>query len=194
MSVGEIGLIFTSYFIGSIPVGFLLAKIFVKKDLRAIGSGNIGSTNAYRAGGVRLGAATLLLDVVKTVAAIVIARYFSGDDVVATIFVMLGHIFPVWTKFHGGKGVANFMGATMMFYPLTLFAFLVIWISVFTYSKIASLSSILAIISALIAIFCQSLELSRGFYLFLTLSVVIIVKHHSNIKNILNGTEYRFDR
>jgi acyl phosphate:glycerol-3-phosphate acyltransferase len=186
-----------AYLLGSIPFGYLLVRIFRKQDIRATGSGNIGATNVARSGAKGLGIATLLLDLGKAFAAVKIAQHISPGNydlaVAAAVAAILGHVFPVWLGFRGGKGVASALG---VFFALTwpsALAILGVFLVVFLITRYVSLASIIA--AAVFPLF--------GFYFvpfktpiviagFLFIPLLIIVKHHENIRRLLAGTESRF--
>ena len=134
-----------SYLLGSIPFGLVLTKIFLKKDIREIGSGNIGATNVLRAGKKTLGAATLLLDALKAYASILITLKISPDyTYLSALFCFLGHVFPVWLKFNGGKGIAVYLGVLFAFSVYLGFIFIISWIIILYIWKYSSLSSIVS--------------------------------------------------
>lgn len=177
-----------AYFVGSIPVGLLLTKYFQGQDIRKIGSGNIGATNVLRAGNRKLALATLVLDLTKGFLAVFMAKSF-GEVVMRIAFaaVVFGHIFPLWLKFKGGKGVATYAGGlTAISWPLGLMG-IGIWILTIKVTRISSLSAILAAVSIpLIAFFVESEPLFIELGL---LSLLIILKHQDNIKRLINKTE-----
>ena len=135
----------TSYLLGSIPFGFILTKIFLKKDIRDIGSGNIGATNALRTGNKSLGYGTLLLDVLKAIIPVIYTKLNYPDYIfITSMFVFLGHVFPLWLKFKGGKGVAPYVGILFSINLIYGIVFVSIWIITFLISKYSSLSSLMA--------------------------------------------------
>jgi glycerol-3-phosphate acyltransferase PlsY len=164
-----------AYLLGSIPFGYLLVRFFRKEDIRAIGSGNIGATNVARSGAKGLGLLTLALDLLKGLLAVMLAKHFSPgtpSDLMcaAAIVAVLGHVFPVWLRFKGGKGVASALGVFIAIAP---------W----------------AAAAALIPLFAMLTNNDRspvfiGGILFIAL--LVIVKHHANIGRLLKGTESRF--
>jgi glycerol-3-phosphate acyltransferase PlsY len=190
-----------AYFLGSIPFGYLLVLLFQKKDVRATGSGNIGATNVARSGGKGLGLLTLLLDVLKGFVAVVIAMHLapSGDHgpstlaIAAAVAACIGHVFPVWLKFRGGKGIATALGVFIALVPWVALAALGLFILVVATTRLVSLGSILA--AASIPLFAILLVPHRSTALLVGLSAISllsIVKHHSNIVRLLHGTESRF--
>ena len=179
------------YLLGSIPFGLVLTKLAGTQDLRTIGSGNIGATNVLRTGRKGLAAATLLLDALKGTAAVVIAGYLAGPNaaMLAGLGAFLGHIFPVWLKFKGGKGVAVYIGVLLgLFWPGALF-FCLLWLATAFTTKYSSLS-------ALVAAFVTPLFLWWFGHpalasLFAVLTLLLFYKHSENIKRLQAGTESR---
>jgi acyl phosphate:glycerol-3-phosphate acyltransferase len=180
-------IILITYTLGSIPFGFLLTKIFLNKDIRDIGSGNIGATNALRTGNKLIGYTTLLLDVSKAVVAVIFIKINYPDYIyVASLSVFLGHVFPVWLKFNGGKGVATYVGILCSINIFFGFIFIISWMIVFLISKYSSLSSILAslVLPAYVFIFEN-----YNFIFFLIMFVLILFTHRENIKRLKNKEE-----
>jgi glycerol-3-phosphate acyltransferase PlsY len=189
-----------AYLLGSIPFGYLLVRIFRNQDIRQQGSGNIGATNVARSGAKGLGLATLLLDLGKAYLAVVIARHLAGGaanaydiEVAAAVAAVLGHVFPVWLGFRGGKGVASALGVFLaLTWPSGLAIFLV-FLMVFALTRYVSLASIIG--SATFPLFgfhFVALRTPMVIFGFLFIPLLIIVKHHENIRRLLNGTENRF--
>ena len=177
------------YLLGSIPFGLILTRLAGTPDLRGIGSGNIGATNVLRTGRKGLAAATLLLDMLKGTAAVLIAGALSGPNaaMLAALGAFLGHLFPVWLKFHGGKGVAVYIGVLFgLFWPAALL-FCAIWLAtavVFRYSSLA------ALVASLVApFFLRSLEDLALAALSAVLTLLLFYMHRENIKRLLAGTE-----
>jgi acyl phosphate:glycerol-3-phosphate acyltransferase len=180
-------IILITYTLGSIPFGFLLTKIFLNKDIRDIGSGNIGATNALRTGNKLIGYTTLLLDVSKAVVAVIFIKLNYPDYIyIASLSVFLGHVFPVWLKFNGGKGVATYVGILCSINIFFGFIFIISWMIVFLITKYSSLSSILAslVLPAYIFIFEN-----YNFIFFLIMFVLILYTHRENIKRLKNKEE-----
>jgi glycerol-3-phosphate acyltransferase PlsY len=187
-----------AYLLGSIPFGYLLVRIFRKEDIRAIGSGNIGATNVARSGAKGLGLLTLALDLLKGFAAVMIARHFSPGTpsdlmVEAAVVSVLGHVFPVWLGFHGGKGVASALGVFLAIAPWAGLASLAVFLLVVFTTRYVSLASIIA--AALIPLFAMLTNPDRspvfiGGIMFIAL--LVILKHHANIGRLMQGTESRF--
>ena len=143
-----------SYLIGSIPFGFILTKIFLKKDIRNIGSGNIGATNALRTGNKSIGYTTLFLDIIKAVIPIIYLKLNYTDYIfIASLCIFLGHVFPIWLKFKGGKGVATYVGILFSINLYIGLVFIGVWFVTFLISKYSSLSSLFASLSVPIYLF-----------------------------------------
>jgi len=143
-----------SYIVGSIPFGFILTKIFLKKDIRNIGSGNIGATNALRTGNKSIGYTTLFLDIIKAVIPIIYLKLNYTDYIfIASLCIFLGHVFPIWLKFKGGKGVATYVGILFSINLYIGLVFIGVWFVTFLISKYSSLSSLFASLSVPIYLF-----------------------------------------
>ena len=186
MEILLIGII--CYLIGSIPFGFILTKIFLKKDIREIGSGNIGATNALRTGNKVLGYSTLILDILKAIIPVLYIKfYFSEFIYISSLCVFLGHVFPIWLKFHGGKGVATYVGILFVIdiYLGLLFTF--VWFFIFIISKFSSLSSLIGSIS--IPIYFLFLSQFNDVLFFSIMFVLIFFTHRENIKRLKNKEE-----
>lgn len=181
------------YLFGAIPFGLLIAKLFGQGDIRNIGSGNIGATNVLRTGRKDLALMTLILDAGKAgLAAIIFHKIFGAPfGLIAGSAALLGHCYPVWLKFKGGKGVATFLGALLAVgFPIGLSACLV-WLAMFFLTKISSLSALVSATSApIIAYFMGREDIAL---MALSLTIIIFVRHRENIKRLLNGTEPRSD-
>ena len=176
-----------SYLLGSIPFGFLLTKIFLKKDIRETGSGNIGATNVLRTGNKLIGYSTLTLDVLKAIVPLIIIKFNSPEFIfVSSLSIFLGHVFPVWLKFKGGKGVATYVGMLFCINYILGFIFIINWFLVFVFSKYSSLSSLLASLS--MPIF-SILIYNENYYFFIMLFILILYTHRENIKRLKNNTE-----
>ena len=176
-----------SYFLGSIPFGFILTKIFLKKDIRYIGSGNIGATNALRTGNKRVGYTTLMLDITKAILPVIYIKFNYPDYIfIASLSVFLGHVFPVWLKFKGGKGVATYVGILFSINLFYGFIFITSWLITFLISKYSSLSSIIA--SMMIPIYLLIFENYNSIF-FITMFVLIFYTHKKNVKRLINKEE-----
>ena len=176
-----------SYLCGSIPFGFLLTKFFLKKDIRKMGSGNIGATNVLRTGNKLIGYSTLTLDVLKAIVPLIIIKFNSPEFIfVSSLSIFLGHVFPVWLKFKGGKGVATYVGMLFCINYILGFIFIISWFLVFILSKYSSLSSMIASLS--IPIFCFFIY-NENFYFFTMMFILVFLTHRENIKRLINNTE-----
>ena len=188
MTTEIITVFIVSYLSGSIPFGLILTKIFLNKDLRKIGSKNIGATNVLRTGNKKVAGLTLFLDVSKGIIPILITReYFTDLIYLSSLAAFLGHIFPVWLKFKGGKGVATYLGIIFILSFNLGVTFCVSWILISIISKYSSLSSILStMIVFLISLLNNNFELTS--YLFITF-IIILYTHRQNIVRIKNKSE-----
>jgi len=176
-----------SYLMGSIPFGFILTKIFLKKDIRDIGSGNIGATNALRTGNKSLGYGTLFLDVIKAVIPVIYVKLNYTDYIfIASLCVFLGHVFPIWLKFKGGKGVATYVGILFSINLTIGFVFLGVWFFTFLISKYSSLSSLFGSLSVPIYLFFFT---SQNLVFFLIMFILIFYTHRENVKRLKNKEE-----
>ena len=177
-----------SYLMGSIPFGFILTKIFLKKDIREIGSGNIGATNALRTGNKVLGYSTLILDILKAIIPVLYIKfYFSEFIYISSLCVFLGHVFPIWLKFHGGKGVATYVGILFVIDIYLGLLFTLVWFFIFIISKFSSLSSLIGSIS--IPIYFLFLSQFNDVLFFSIMFVLIFFTHRENIKRLKNKEE-----
>lgn len=178
------------YLLGSIPFGLILTRAAGLGDVRSIGSGNIGATNVLRTGNKKLAAATLILDALKGTAAVLIAGYFGHGAALAAGFgAFLGHLFPIWLGFRGGKGVATYLGILLgLAWPGAL-VFAAVWIIIALLTRYSSLSALIATVVVPLALFYRGDHTTAA--LFAILTVIIFIKHHANIKRLLNGTETR---
>jgi len=185
----EILLIFSlSYLSGSIPFGLILTKFFLNKDLRKIGSKNIGATNVLRTGNKLIAGLTLIFDITKGVIPVLLTKeYFTDLIYLSSLAALLGHIFPVWLKFKGGKGVATYLGILFVLSLNLSFIFCISWIIISLITKYSSLSSIMsALIIFIFAFLNNNFELTS--YLFITF-IIILYTHRQNIVRIKNKTE-----
>ena len=185
----EIILVFiVSYLSGSIPFGLILTKVFLNKDLKKIGSKNIGATNVLRTGNKTIAGLTLLLDISKGVIPILITKeYFSDLVYLSAIVAFLGHIFPVWLKFKGGKGVATYLGILFVLSFNLGLIFCVSWFLISVITKYSSLSSILSSIMVFLFSFLNN-NFELSIYLFITF-IIILYTHRQNIIRIKNKSE-----
>jgi glycerol-3-phosphate acyltransferase PlsY len=177
------------YLFGSIPFGLILTRLAGTQDLRSIGSGNIGATNVLRTGHKGLAAATLLLDMLKGTAAVIVAGYLDGPNaaMLAALGAFLGHLFPVWLKFRGGKGVAVYIGVLLgLFWPAAL-AFCLIWLATAVVSRYSSLAALVAaLVTPIFLWWLGQLALATLFGL---MTVLLFYMHRENIKRLLAGSE-----
>ena len=181
-----------SYLLGSIPFGLILSQVFLKKDIRKSGSGNIGATNVLRTGGKFLSLLTLFLDGVKGYLAVFLTSKYSVDYLIlSSLIVFIGHLFPVWLRFKGGKGVATYVGilfAIDLFYPIV---FIIIWILIIFVYKYASLASLIStLIVFVFSVFSKGLGESLILFIFL---ILIIFAHRTNIWRLKSGKEEKIN-
>ena len=193
-----------SYLLGSIPVGYLLVRIFLKQDIRSIGSGNIGATNVLRSGRKGLGAATFLLDMLKGCSAIWLAAYIASTlapgnslrnmEALAAICAVLGHMFPVWLRFKGGKGVATGFGVFLVASTWAALAAIGVFFLVLLISRYVSLASILGAASFPLFAWMTASGYRPPFFIAsqFIVAFLIIAKHHQNIRRLINGAESKF--
>ena len=176
-----------SYLLGSIPFGFILTKVFLKKDIRDIGSGNIGATNALRTGNKLLGFATLILDITKAILPILFVKFNYPEYIfIASLSAFLGHVFPVWLKFKGGKGVATYVGILFSINLILGLIFIISWAITFFISKYSSLSSLVA--SLMVPIYLIIFENYNSIF-FIIMFALIFYTHKENVKRLKNKEE-----
>jgi glycerol-3-phosphate acyltransferase PlsY len=177
------------YLLGSIPFGLILTRAAGLGDVRSIGSGNIGATNVLRTGNKKLAAATLLLDALKASAAAWIVSYFFGPEaaVIAGFFAFIGHLFPVWIGFKGGKGVATYIGTLLGVAPLMVLGFAAVWLGVAFVSRYSSLSALVAMLVIPVALWILGAEKVAAIMAIMT--VISYWKHKANISRLISGTE-----
>jgi glycerol-3-phosphate acyltransferase PlsY len=194
----------SAYLLGSVPTGYVLIRFFRHQDIRSFGSGNIGATNVLRSGGKSLGAATFVLDVVKGSAAVGLGALIGflldphssirSAEALAALFAVLGHMFPVWLRFRGGKGVATGFGVFLVAAPLAALAAITVFALVLAFSRYVSLASIAG--AASFPFFAGMLVSGNRPSFFIAVqamvSLLIIAKHRQNIRRLLTGTESRF--
>ena len=179
-------IILFSYLCGSVPFGLVISYIFKKDDPRSIGSKNIGATNVLRTAGVMLGLFTLILDILKGFIAIRITLMLNSDLVgLSMTFVIIGHIFSIWLKFKGGKGVATFIGVLLAYNFQLFLLFTFTWLLCALLFKYSSLSAIIALITNLIS----TIAFDLNYIYFIIVSFLILIKHFSNIQRLLTGNE-----
>ena len=176
-----------SYLVGSIPFGFILIKFFLKKDIRDIGSGNIGATNVLRTGNKFLGYGTLFLDIIKAVIPVVYVKLNYPDYIfITSLCIFLGHVFPIWLKFKGGKGVATYIGILFSINLNIGFVFVAVWFLTFLISKYSSLSSMIGSLGVPIYLFFFT---TQNLVFFSIMFILIIYTHRENIKRLKNKEE-----
>jgi acyl phosphate:glycerol-3-phosphate acyltransferase len=194
-----------AYLLGSIPNGYLLARLFLHEDIRKVGSGNIGATNVMRAGGKGLGAATFVLDVLKGAAAVCLGGLLAvllhapgplrNMQALAALCAVLGHMFPIWLGFKGGKGVATGFGVFLVAAPIAALAAIALFCLVVSLTRFVSLGSIVGAAGFPVFAWLTVRGDRPVFFIAVQAAValLIIVKHHENIGRLLNGTESRID-
>ena len=196
-----------AYLLGSIPFGLILSKKILNIDIRKLGSKNIGATNVIRAGNRKIGTLTLLLDISKVIIPMMMAKYFDINAnmiIIIGFFSLLGHVFPIWLNFRGGKGVAAYFGILLIMSPLFSLLFILMWVSTFVTTRYSSLSSITSIISIpVVYIMVNMMKLNDFIYydflrpkdidfrinftIILFISVILIYRHMENIKRLIKG-------
>ena len=177
-----------SYLFGSIPFGLILTKIFTGIDIRNIGSRNIGATNVLRSGNKFVGYLTLILDILKAVIPILFIKFYYSDQLyLASLSVFIGHVFPVWLKFRGGKGVATYVGILFCLNYLSGLVFCIIWLLIFFIFKYSSLSSMTS--SFCIPIFQYFFISDPFYYFYFIMFIMIYYTHRENIKRLINKKE-----
>ena len=175
------------YLLGSIPFGFLLTKIFLKKDIRDIGSGNIGATNVLRTGNKLIAYTTLILDITKAIIPIIYIKLNSSELLyITSLSVFLGHVFPLWLKFKGGKGIAVYVGILFSLNLIYGLVFITFWLLTFLISKYSSLSSIIA--SFVVPIFLIMIN-DDNLIFFWIMFILIFYTHRENVKRLKNKEE-----
>jgi glycerol-3-phosphate acyltransferase PlsY len=197
-------LVLSSYLLGSIPVGYLLVRLFRNQDIRSVGSGNIGATNVLRSGGKGLGAATFLLDTLKGALAVLLAAWIAPQfasvlfprdvEAIAAVVAVLGHMFPIWLRFRGGKGVATGFGVFLVAAFWAALASIALFAVVLLLTRYVSLASILG--AGSFPVFAWLLVHGEKPAFFIAAQIIvamlIILKHHANIRRLVTGTENRF--
>ena len=186
MELFIIGII--SYLMGSIPFGLILTKIFLKKDIREIGAGNIGATNALRTGNKLIGYSTLILDVLKAAIPVLYIKINFTDAIyISALCAFIGHVFPVWLKFKGGKGVATYVGILFSLNIIFGFVFGICWLIIFFISKYSSLASLIGSLS--IPVYILILEGLENVFFYVIMFILIFFTHRENIKRLKNKEE-----
>ena len=193
MYITNISLIIIFYLIGSLPFALILTKLSGFGDIRNIGSGNVGATNVLRTGNKYLAFIVLSLDIIKGFVPLIILQFYFEDlsllnKIILGHFAIIGHIFPIWLKFKGGKGVATYIGFLFSINPYIGLSFLILWLVVALSTKYSSLGSLTAILVAPIYFIFINFNLYIGIF-FIYLSLIIYLKHSENIKRLKNKTE-----
>ena len=183
-------ILLTCYLVGSIPFGLILSKLLSKNDPRLVGSKNIGATNIVRTSGWKIGLLTLIFDMLKGLIPVVILKNHLVEQSFVILFIFLGHLFPIWIRFKGGKGIAVIIGCLFgynFFYGLI---FSLVWLITAVVSKYSSLSALVASLSILIIIY---LDNDNIFLIILLMVIMIFLKHISNIKRLVRGDELKIN-
>ena len=193
MYITNISLIIIFYLIGSLPFALILTKLSGFGDIRNIGSGNVGATNVLRTGNKYLAFIVLSLDIIKGFVPLIILQFYFEDlsllnKIILGHFAIIGHIFPIWLKFKGGKGVATYIGFLFSINPYIALSFLILWLVVALSTKYSSLGSLTSVLVAPIYFIFINFNLYIGIF-FIYLSLIIYFKHSENIKRLLNKTE-----
>ncbi len=186
-----------AYFIGSIPFGKIITKLLVNKDIAKTGSGNIGATNVYRSVSKKAGILVLILDAIKPIIALFLIRYFNQSfylefKFLIFLFSIIGHTFPIWLKFKGGKGVACFFGGSLILAPIPTILAISLWIFIVKFSKLSSLGALCSIflLTSYELIFIYG-NLNKG--IIFAIFLLIFLKHSSNIKRLIKGEENKIN-
>lgn len=190
MSLSHLIPLIVGYLLGSIPFGLIVTRLGGKGDIRDIGSGNIGATNVLRTGSKKLAALTLLLDAAKGAVAVMVAqRFWPGSVNYAAAAAFIGHLYPVWLKFKGGKGVATLLGILVPLIPMAALIYAMVWIGLLLIVRISSVAGMTAAASAPVSavVFGQP----QFFPMLLGFALLVIWKHHDNIRRLLAGQEPR---
>ncbi|MGI8612159.1 MAG: glycerol-3-phosphate 1-O-acyltransferase PlsY [Sphingomicrobium sp.] len=177
------------YLLGSIPFGLLLTRSAGKGDVRDVGSGNIGATNVLRAGGKGLAAATLLLDALKGAAAVLLARalFGPGTESFAAAGALIGHLYPIWLRFKGGKGVATLLGVLIPLLPIAALVYALVWLGLLATVRISSVAGMVAAVSAPVS--AALLGADQLFPMLLGFALLVLWKHRTNVARLRAGTE-----
>jgi len=180
-----------SYIIGSIPFGVILARFFSLDDIRKIGSGNTGATNVLRTGNYTAAVLTLILDFSKACLAIYLTQMINGQLIfLSSLLILLGHIFPIWLNFSGGKGFASYLGIIFMVNFYLFSSIILVWILIYLVKRISSLS---ALISSFSSIVLSYFLFNSDELLIFMLTLIIFISHYENIKRLINGTESKIE-
>lgn len=180
-----------AYMLGSIPFGLLITRALGLGDLRGIGSGNIGATNVLRTGNKGAAAATLFLDGLKGALAVLLARHFAGETMalIAGLAAFLGHLFPIWLRFRGGKGVATFLGVMLALAPIVGLIACATWAATAAAFRVSSLAALVA--AALTPLWLLLIGPPHSAWLGVVMALLVFIRHHANIRRLLDGAEPR---
>jgi len=188
MDTNLIIVVIYSYLLGSIPFGLILTKIFLKKDIRTVGSGNIGTTNVLRTGNKFLAMSTLALDLFKGYISVYITiLYYENLTSLSALICFIGHIFPIWLKFKGGKGVATYLGVILALSNKFFLIFIIAWISLSLLFRFASLSSMIS--SLIVFLYAYFYEINNSVLILFIFFVMILFTHKENILRLKSSTE-----
>ena len=184
--------IIISYFLGSIPFGIIITRLFKKGDLRKVGSGNIGATNVMRVGGLRMAGLVWILDMLKAIVAVCLGDAVAGDafSVWCGFAAIVGHCFPVWLKFHGGKGISALFGIILAVNPILFVLCGLEWLTVALSSGYSSLGAVIVFCSLPIFGFAMGVEIGVAF---IAISLLCLIQHRENIKRLLHGKESKVE-
>ena len=193
--LNEILILIMAYLIGSIPFGLVISFCAGYGDIRKIGSGNIGTTNVLRTGSKFLALLTLIADAGKVILAIILANHlgFHNVDYLVASAAFIGHLYPVWLKFKGGKGVACFFGLSLYLFPKIALVLVVTWIITFAIFRYSSLAAIIASIAGIIALLI-TMPIDENLFLVISLILLILLKHRDNIIRLIEGKESKFSK
>lgn len=197
MSFNQYFLLGMAYLIGSVPFGLIVTKMMGTGDIRTQGSGNIGATNVARVAGKKIGAIVLLLDLLKGVLAVllvkIVMKFDPQTEFYSGIMAVIGHIFPVWLKFKGGKGVATAFGTALILVPYAALFVLVIWVIVFKFTRISAAAALAAVSLLPIVVFFFGDDNTKfHMHYAITISILVFIRHISNIRRLLDGKENKF--
>ncbi len=188
MDINLVIVVIYSYLLGSIPFGLVLTKMFLKKDIRTVGYGNIGTTNVLRTGNKFLAITTLVLDLLKGYVSVYITIfYFESLTSLSALICFIGHVFPIWLKFKGGKGVATYLGIILALSYKFFFIFGVAWVSLSLLFKFASLSSMVA--TLIVFLYAYFFEINNNILLLFIFFIMILFTHKENILRLKNSSE-----
>ena len=183
-------ILLTCYLVGSVPFGLMLSKLLNKNDPRLVGSKNIGATNIVRTSGWKIGLLTLIFDTLKGFIPVIILKNHSIEQSLIILFIFLGHLFPIWIKFRGGKGIAVIIGCLFGYKFIYGLVYILIWLIIAVVTKYSSLSALFASVSILILVYSEN---DNIFLMLLIIVTMIFLKHIPNIKRLLKGNELKIN-